>query len=68
MTKQQPQQDFLREAIEHFGMTRQEFASRIGATKRALDNWLLPSDSKGYRPMPDVVWTLIREIGPQKKK
>lgn len=61
MTKQ-AQQDFLRDAMQSLNMTRQKFADRIGAKKRALDNWLLPSDSKGFRPMPDTVWMLVREI------
>ena len=61
MTKQ-AQQDFLRDAMQRQNMTRQKFADRIGASKRALDNWLLPTDSKGFRPMPDTVWMLIREI------
>jgi aspartate carbamoyltransferase catalytic subunit len=56
------QQDFLRDAMLRLNMTRQTFADRIGARKRALDNWLLPSDSKGFRPMPDTVWMLVREI------
>jgi len=60
--KKRAQQDFLRDAMLRLNMTRQKFADRIGASKRALDNWLLPTDSKGFRPMPETVWTLIREI------
>lgn len=61
MTKQ-AQQDFLRDAMQRLNLTRQKFADRIGAKKRALDNWLLPSDSKGFRPMPDTAWMLVQEI------
>ena len=60
--KKRAQQDFLRDAMLRLNMTRQKFADRLGASKRALDNWLLPTDSKGFRPMPETVWTLIREI------
>ena len=60
----QAQQVFLRDAMQSLKMTRQQFSDRIGASKRALDNWLLPTDSKGFRPMPETVWTLIREILP----
>lgn len=49
-------------------MTRQQFADRIGGSKRALDNWLLPSDSSGFRSMPDPIWTLVREILPKNAK
>ena len=62
----QSQQDFLRDAMQRLDMTRQEFADRIGAKKRALDNWLLPSNSKGFRPMSDTAWALVREILPEK--
>ncbi len=68
MAKSQAQQDFLRNAMHKLGMTRQEFAARIGAQKRALDNWLLPPDSKGFRSMPDTVWVLVREILGAKKR
>jgi aspartate carbamoyltransferase catalytic subunit len=56
------QQDFLRDAMQSLNMTRQNFADRIGARKRALDNWLLPSNSNGFRSMPDTIWILVREI------
>lgn len=56
------QQDFLRHAMSVLGMTREEFAERIGAKKRALDNWLLTSSSAEYRSMPDMAWKFIREI------
>lgn len=67
MTKE-AQQDFLRKAMQSLDMTRQEFAQRIGATKRALDNWLLPADSNGFRTMPDTVWAFVREILPARKR
>lgn len=56
------QQDFLRQAMDTMGMTREQFAERIGAKKRGLDNWLLPSDSKEFRAMPEMAWKFIREI------
>lgn len=64
MSKTAPktQQEFLRDAMDRLGMTREEFADRIGTKKRGLDNWLLPSDSKEYRSMPDMAWKFIREI------
>ncbi|MGR9587064.1 transcriptional regulator [Pandoraea sputorum] len=64
MSKTAPktQQEFLRDAMDRLGMTREEFADRIGTKKRGLDNWLLPNDSKEYRSMPDMAWKFIREI------
>ena len=43
-------------------MTRDEFAARLGCPRRTLDKWLLPATSNDHRPMPEVVWTLVREI------
>jgi aspartate carbamoyltransferase catalytic subunit len=57
-----PQQDFLRDAMAALGMTRDQFADRIGTSRRRLDNWLLPSDSKGFRAMDEMAWKFIREI------
>lgn len=56
------QQEFLRHAMSELGMTREQFAERIGAKKRALDNWLLSPDSSEYRSMPDMAWKFVREI------
>ncbi|WP_080406764.1 transcriptional regulator [Burkholderia ubonensis] len=58
----QTQQEFLRHAMSVLGMTREQFAERIGAKPRALNNWLLPVDSSEYRSMPDMAWKFVREI------
>lgn len=62
MGKNLTQQDFLREAMATLGLTREQFADRLGTSKRRLDNWLLPSDSKEFRSMDDMVWNFVREI------
>jgi len=62
------QQAFLRDAMLRLDITRQELADRIGGTKRALDNWLLPTESKGYRPMTSTVRLLINELLKAKRK
>lgn len=56
------QQEFLRDAMSALDMTRDQFAHRIGTSRRRLDNWLLPSDSKGFREMDEMAWKFIREI------
>ncbi|TFW09685.1 transcriptional regulator [Oxalobacteraceae bacterium OM1] len=56
------QQEFLRDAMARLDMTRDQFADRIGATRRRLDNWLLPTESSGFRDMDDMAWKFIREI------
>lgn len=51
------------------GMTREQFAHRIGTKKRTLDNWLLSLDSGEYRSMPDMGWKFVWGIlEPQSKK
>jgi hypothetical protein len=63
MTSQSvPQQEFLRQAMVSLNMTRDEFAERIGTTRRRLDNWLLPAASKGFREMDEIAWKFISEI------
>lgn len=57
-----PQQEFLRHAMDTLGMTRDQFAERIGASRRRLDTWLLPSDSTGFRELDSVAWKFVREI------
>ena len=56
------QQEFLRQAMTALGFTREQFAKRLGTSKRRVDNWLLPSDSKEFRSMDDMVWNFVREI------
>jgi DNA-binding XRE family transcriptional regulator len=58
----QTQQAFLRRAMSELGMTREQFAERIGTKKRTLDNWLLTAESSEYRSMPDMAWKFVREI------
>lgn len=60
--KPMTQQEFLRDAMARLDMTRDQFADRIGATRRRLDNWLLPTESSGFRDMDDMAWKFIREI------
>jgi len=66
MTKKKPvamtQQAFLRHAMDTLGMTRDQFAERIGASRRRLDTWLLPSDSTGFRELDSMAWKFVREI------
>jgi len=61
-TRTQPQQDFLREAMQSLGLTRSAFASRISVPEKTLNKWLAPLDTNDYRNMPDVVWAYVREI------
>ncbi|WP_432263033.1 transcriptional regulator [Cupriavidus sp. TMH.W2] len=57
-----PQQQFLHEAMTELQLGRVAFAERFGMTKRALDNWLMPSGSTGYRDMPQLAWRYVGEV------
>lgn len=48
--------------MRRLNMTRQSFAERIGAKRRALDSWLLPDGSSESRAMPEVVKRFVLEI------
>jgi len=58
------QQTLLREAMQRLQLTRDAFASRVGVTRRALDTWLLPPDSKQHRTMPALVERMIANLAP----
>ncbi|AIY44222.1 Aspartate carbamoyltransferase (plasmid) [Collimonas arenae] len=62
------QQEFLRDAMRRLGMTREQFASRIGTNTHALNKWLQPSESQNFRHMTDVVWKFVGEILEREEK
>jgi len=56
------QQDFLRHSMRQLNLTRDALALRISVSKRALDAWLLPTESSEFRSMPSVVRQFLTEI------
>ena len=62
MHAQPDQQTLLRNAMRTLNLTRDGFCQRIGVTRRALDGWLLPSESSEARTMPEVVGRYVAEI------
>lgn len=44
------------------GLSRRELAERCDFEKRALDSWLLPSESKGYRRAPPEVLEKLQKL------
>ena len=62
MNRIAPQQDFLRQAMESLGMTRDAFAKRFTVPRRTLDKWMLPNESNDFRPMPDMARAYISEV------
>ncbi|WP_432263173.1 hypothetical protein [Cupriavidus sp. TMH.W2] len=56
------QGEFLRAAQEVLGLTRDEFADRLGMKKRSLDNWYLPPESKEFRSMHDEARSKIHSM------
>lgn len=60
--KDQSQQDFLREAMQALGLTRDAFGRRFSVPRSTLDKWMAPSGSKEHRAMPEIAWAYIREV------
>jgi hypothetical protein len=56
------QQDFLREAATSLGLTQKGLSQRMGAPWATFEKWLLPKESPNSREMPQIAWTLVREI------
>lgn len=56
------QQEFLRLAMSTLGMTRAQFADRIGCPVATMNKWLLPVDSNQGRVMSEAIWVLVREV------
>lgn len=56
------QQEFLREAAASLGLTQEGLAKRMGAPWPTFSKWLLPAESTNAREMPQIAWTLVREI------
>lgn len=56
------QQEFLREAATTLGVTQKGLAARMGAPWATFEKWLLPSESPNSREMPQIAWSLVREI------
>lgn len=53
------QQDRLRSVQRARGLTRDELARALGVSRRGLDKWFLPDNSKDHRLMPETVSRLL---------
>jgi len=60
--KPKTQQAFLLEAMQRMGMDAEQFARRLGASRRRLDDWLRAPGEPGYVELDPVIWTFVREI------
>jgi len=60
--KPKTQQAFLLEAMQRMGMDADQFARRLGASRRRLDDWLRAPGEPGYVELDPVIWTFVREI------
>ncbi len=48
--------------MRRLNLTRDAFADRLGVRRRALDTWLLPTESSEARGMPEMVEKFVAEI------
>lgn len=56
------QQDFLRDAMNKLGMTRDEMCRRLSVPRKTFDKWMAPEGTKDYRNMPEIVWSYVRDV------
>lgn len=56
------QGEFLRQAMHLLGLSKEDFADRIGTTLKSLNNWLLDPNTNSFRTMPAMAWKYIRDI------
>jgi hypothetical protein len=60
--KPKSQQAFLLEAMQRMDMDADQFARRLGASRRRLDDWLRSPGEPGFVELDPVIWTFVREI------
>lgn len=60
--KPKSQQAFLLEAMQRMGMEHDQFARRLGASRRRLDDWLKSTGEPGSIELDPVIWTFVREL------
>jgi hypothetical protein len=60
--KPKTQQAFLLEAMQRLDMDADQFARRLGASRRRLDDWLKRTGEPGSVELDPVIWTFVREL------
>lgn len=60
--KPKTQQAFLLEAMQRLDMDADQFARRLGASRRRLDDWLKSTGEPGSVELDPVIWTFVREL------
>lgn len=59
--------DEIRRLYHASGLTRAEFAKRVGVSWKTLDNWLRPESSQNYRRAPETALRLARRVAEEAK-
>lgn len=58
-----PQREFLLDAMERLGLTKEEMAVRLGCPWNTFKKWIAAPDAKdNYREMPPIAWAFVREV------
>ncbi|AQH06068.1 hypothetical protein A9R05_41805 (plasmid) [Burkholderia sp. KK1] len=58
----QPQRRFLLDAMNLLGMSRVEFARRIGVPRRTLENWLADPGATEHRTLSELARRFVQLI------
>lgn len=58
----QPQRQFLLDAMRLLGMNRVQFAKRIGVPRRTLENWLADPGTTEHRTLSELARCFVQRI------
>ncbi len=63
----QPQQEFLVEAMEYLGLTKNALAIKLNTSEYTVNAWLLPEDRQGYVELSEFIHEKINNLIQEKK-
>jgi hypothetical protein len=64
---QQTQQEFLTEAMEYLGLTKNALAIKLNTSEYTINSWLQPDGRPGYAALSDFIHEKINRLVQEKK-
>jgi len=63
----QNQQEFLKEAMEYLGLTKNALAIKLNTSEYTVNSWLTPNDRPGYVELSEFIREKISDLMQEKK-
>lgn len=63
----QNQQEFLKEAMEYLGLTKNALAIKLNTSEYTVNSWLTPQDRPGYAELSEFIREKISDLMQEKK-